>query len=278
MRTLNSLSGGATSSFMAINYPADYDVFALVCIDYEPARPKDAKLVQMVNDKLQRHSFNKSEFIATAEDVKTLLVVFDLEQMIGREIAWVRGVSFDELIKKKKAIPNAFKRFCTTELKIEPIKDFVLHTVKEPVLMRQGIRMDEAERAKRGWRQIYIDSIEIVGKNNKLKREKIGWAVADYPMIGDRIFYSKIKEFKQLCDLLFPDDSNCCGCFWKHGQQIRANAETNRAVIDWFALMETQMKKWWKAEISMKSILSMGLQKEFAFGGGASCQSGFCTD
>ena len=87
MKTLNSLSGGATSSYMAANFPADYDVFALVCIDYEPARPRDAKLVQMVNDKLQKHSFNKSEFIATAEDVKTLQVIFDLEQMIGREIA-----------------------------------------------------------------------------------------------------------------------------------------------------------------------------------------------
>lgn len=278
MRTLNSLSGGATSSFMAVNYPAEFDVFALVCIDYEPARPKDAKLVQMVNDKLQKHSFNKSEFIATAEDVKTLQVIFDLEQMIGREIAWVRGVSFDEMIRKRKAIPNSFKRFCTSILKIEAIKDFVIHTVKEPVLMRQGIRMDEAERAKQGWKQIYVDSIEEIGANGKPKRKKIGWAVADYPMVRDRIFYPVVRQFKESCGLVFPSNSNCSHCFWKGAAELRQNLETNAAVIEWAAKMEDEMKRQWKSEISMRQVMNIGLQLEMTFGGGASCQSGFCTD
>ena len=30
MKTVNSLSGGKTSSYMAVHYPADYNVFALV--------------------------------------------------------------------------------------------------------------------------------------------------------------------------------------------------------------------------------------------------------
>lgn len=278
MKTLNSLSGGATSSYMAVKYPADYDVFALVCIDYEPARPKDTMLVQMVNDKLQKHSFNKSEFIATAEDVKTLKVVFDLEQMIGREIAWVRGVSFDELIRKRKAIPNAFKRFCTTELKIEAIKDFVIHTVREPVFMRQGIRMDEAERAKNGWKQIYIDSIEVVGKNGKLKRQKIGWAVSHYPMIDDRVFYPEILKFKRESGLYFPQNSNCSHCFWKSSAELRQNIETNQHVIEWARSMEILMNRQWKDDVSFRQILGMGLQAELSFGGGSSCQSGFCTD
>ena len=278
MKTLNSLSGGATSSFMATRYPADYDVFALVCIDYEPARPKDALLVQMVNDKLKKHSLNKSEFIATAEDVKTLKVVFDLEQMIGREIAWVRGESFDQMIARKKCIPNMAKRICTSWLKIKPIEDFVLNTVKEPVLMRQGIRMDEAERQKKGWAQIYLASIDVEGKNGKQRKEKIGWAVSDYPMIEDRIFYPAIKAFKETCGLVFPEDSNCNHCFWKDPRQIRKNAETNRAVIEWAASMESKMNRWWKEGMSMKAILDMGLQLDFQFGGGPSCQSGFCSD
>lgn len=278
MKTLNSLSGGATSSYMANNYPADFDIFALVCIDYEPARPKDAHLVQMVNDKLQKHSFNKSEFVATAEDVKTLKVIFDLEQMIGREIAWVRGMSFDELIKKRRAVPNQFKRFCTSFLKIEPIKDFVLNTVKEPVFMRQGIRMDEAERQKKGWNQVYIASVDILGKNGKQKREKIGWAVAQYPMIEDRIYYPTIKDFKMSCGLEFPQNSNCSHCFWKDSQELRQNMETNRPVIEWASKVEQDMKRWWRTDISMAGVMGMGLQLDFNFGFGASCQSGFCTD
>jgi len=263
---------------MASRYPADYDVFALVCIDYEPARPKDAKFVQRVNDKIQKHSFNKSEFIATAEDVKTLQVVFDLEQMIGREIAWVRGVSFDEIIRKRKAIPNSFKRFCTSMLKIEAIKDFVIHTVQEPVLMRQGIRMDEAERAKKGWNQIYVDSTQTIGQNGKLKREKIGWAVAAYPMIHDKVYYHTVKDFKESCGLIFPSNSNCSHCFWKSAFELRQNLETNAAVIKWAESMEAEMKRRWKQEISFRQILNLPLQTEMLFGGGASCQSGFCTD
>ena len=33
MKTVNSLSGGKTSSYIAIHYPADYNVFALVHSD-----------------------------------------------------------------------------------------------------------------------------------------------------------------------------------------------------------------------------------------------------
>jgi hypothetical protein len=263
---------------MAKMYPADHDVFALVCIDYAPARPNDAQLVQMVNDKLQKHSLNKSEFIATAEDVKTLRVVFDLEQMIGREIAWVRGISFDEVIRKRKAIPNSFKRFCTSFLKIEPIKDFVIHSLNEPVLMRQGIRMDESERAKQGWKQIYVDSIEEIGANGKPKRKKIGWAVSDYPMIRDRIYYPTVRDWKQRSGLVFPSNSNCSHCFWKGSAELRQNLETNAAVIEWAAKMEDEMKRQWKSEISMRQVMNLGLQLEMTFGGGASCQSGFCTD
>jgi diphthamide synthase (EF-2-diphthine--ammonia ligase) len=31
--TINSLSGGKTSSYLAVHYPADIEVFAVVCID-----------------------------------------------------------------------------------------------------------------------------------------------------------------------------------------------------------------------------------------------------
>jgi len=33
MKTVNSLSGGKTSAYLAAHFPADLDVFALVCID-----------------------------------------------------------------------------------------------------------------------------------------------------------------------------------------------------------------------------------------------------
>jgi len=107
MKTINSLSGGKTSSYLAVHYPADYELFALVQIDDINCKPKDLSLVKYASEKLNK------DFIATAESDLTLYAMRDLEQLIGKEIIWVAGKSFDALNKKKKAIPNQQFRFCT---------------------------------------------------------------------------------------------------------------------------------------------------------------------
>ena len=107
MISINSLSGGKTSSYLAYHYPADYNIFALVKIDDINCKPKDNKLIQLVSDKIGE------DFIATAESDLTLKVILDLEQLIGQNIIWVAGLSFDKLIKKQTILPNSQRRFCT---------------------------------------------------------------------------------------------------------------------------------------------------------------------
>ena len=46
MKKVNSLSGGKTSSYMAVNYPADYNLFALVRIEDRKCTPKDKGIVK----------------------------------------------------------------------------------------------------------------------------------------------------------------------------------------------------------------------------------------
>jgi len=102
MKTVNSLSGGETSSFMAIHYPADYNIFSLVCINDPECAPDDKKLIQYVNDKLEKQIPTYGEFIATAEDDKTIIAMRDLEQLLGSEIIWTRGKSFDDVLTSKR--------------------------------------------------------------------------------------------------------------------------------------------------------------------------------
>ena len=52
MKTVNSLSGGKTSSYIAANYPADYNVFALVRTNDKSCLYPDKKLRQIVSDKI----------------------------------------------------------------------------------------------------------------------------------------------------------------------------------------------------------------------------------
>ena len=77
MKSINSLSGGKTSSYIAANYPADYDVFSLVRVDDPSCKFKDEKVRQLVEDRIQ------APFIGTAEMDTIVYTMLDLEQYIG---------------------------------------------------------------------------------------------------------------------------------------------------------------------------------------------------
>lgn len=213
MYTVNSLSGGKTSSYMAMHYEADYNVFALVCIDDPKCRPSDKKLVQRVNDKLEQSQGGKyGEFIATAEDDQVLRVMFDLEQLMGQEITWVRGVSFEQLISKKKMLPNMNMRYCTTELKIIPMCEWVVRNLlgddQQPVFTNQGIRFDEENRAKKGLCREYRNKIIVGKRGSRNKWHEFFWAVANYPLIIDRVIHYQIQSFWADKGIVFPNYSN----------------------------------------------------------------------
>jgi len=138
MIKVNSISGGKTSSYIAVKYPADYNVFSLVCIDDKASAPKDPYVKKYVDKKLSEYTERYGEFIATAEDDKTLLALIDLEQLIGKEITWVRGASFDDVIDKgtKTRLPSWARRYCTEAMKLLPIFLWWYHHVGEVVDMR----------------------------------------------------------------------------------------------------------------------------------------------
>ena len=287
MKTINSLSGGKTSSYLAMNYPVDHNIFSLVCIDDERCKPSDKNLIQKVNDKLEKYGFLEKygEFVATAEDDKILKVMFDLEQMIGSEIIWVRHHSLDKWIDKKGMLMNMNMRYCTTETKIIPICEWVVNELMlkedmQAVFMNQGIRLDEFERAKKGKDREYRNKI-ITGrskKGNQNKWTEYFWAVGNYPLINDRISHYSIQDFWKDKSILFPEDSNCVGCFWKDVQQLRKNWDNQPNKMQWFSDQEKRKKHFFKPNIDYDQIKKIAIQQEFNFGTGSGCQAGFCTD
>ena len=287
MKTINSLSGGKTSSYLAVHYPADYNIFSLVCIDDKKCVPLDKKIVQSINDKFEKYGYIKKygEFIATAEDDKTLKVMFDLEQMLGKEIVWVRGDSFETIIKKKgNVVPNMARRFCTSEMKMRPIGEFVYHNIMDkkdlqPVFSNVGFRYDEKERAKTTMQEREIKTKLVIGKRKtQQKWKEIFWGVSNYPLINNHISHPTIYKYWENKNLIFPKDSNCVGCFWKDVQQLRKNYDTNNAKMEWFNNAEKKSNYNWKSEINYDQIKKVGKQLDFNYGGGSGCQGGFCTD
>lgn len=271
MITINSLSGGKTSSYMAVHYPTDYNIFALVSIEDESCKPKDLSLIKYVSNKIGK------EFIATAEDDLTLYAMRDLEQLIGKEITWVAGKSFEQVNRSAtggKGLPNMMWRFCTTELKMRPIFDYWYVNINEKVKMNIGIRYDEMERAD----NIRNTFKGIVGKRGtRNKWEEIEWREANFPLIDDKVLHHKVINWASKSGIIFPSDSNCVGCFHKPLQQLRKNWDDNQVKMQWFADQEDIGKKW-KKEMNYEKIKKLSLQSEFHFGTGSGCQGGFCTD
>jgi hypothetical protein len=271
MKTINSLSGGKSSSYLAFHYPADYNLFSLVKIEDVKCKPKDNELIKFISDKIGE------DFIASAESDLTLKAVIDLEQLIGKEIIWVSGLSFEKMIKKKTgALPNQQWRFCTTEMKMRPIFDWWFKNLNEKVKMGIGFRYDEMERAER----LSTTFKGIVGKSktgNRNKWDELEWREGYFPLIENKINNLQVKKWADNSGLVFPLDSNCVGCFHKPLQQLRKNWDLEPEKMQWFADQEKKAK--WKKEMSYAEIKkTIGIQQDFNFGTGSGCQGGFCTD
>jgi hypothetical protein len=216
MKTINSLSGGKSSSYLAYHYPADFNIFSLVKIDDVKCKPKDDSLVKFISNKIGE------DFIASAESDLTLKAVIDLEQLIGKEIIWVSGLSFEKVNRKLSSLPNQQWRFCTTEMKMRPIWDWWYKNINEKVKMGIGFRYDEMERAER----LSTTFKGIIGKSktgNRNKWEEIEWREGYFPMIENKITNLQVKKWADSTNLVFPLDSNCVGCFHKPLQQLRKN-------------------------------------------------------
>lgn len=268
MKTITSISGGKTSAYLAEHFPTEYNIFSLIRIEAEYCKPKDTSIVNYVSEKLQ------IDFIATAESDKTLYVMRDIEQRLGREIIWVTGETFEQVCMKKKALPNLMMRFCTTEMKMKPIFEYCQENLGI-VEMSIGIRYDEEHRAKEN-----NTFKTIVGKseNGRNKWDEIEWRKSSYPLVDNKIAHYQVGQWANDTGLIFPPDSNCVGCFWKPVQQLRKNWEDEPLKMRWFSELEEKMKRRFKKEISYKNIKKLGLQQDFFFGTGSGCQAGFCTD
>jgi hypothetical protein len=282
MKTINSLSGGKTSSFIAVHYPADIDVFALCCIDdHNAGKNIDKAMKQRVNDRLQKYSSDYTEFVATSEDPKILKVVFDLEQMIGREIVWLRGMGWEEMIRFKKAIPNMNKRFCTTIMKMEPIFKFLFKYTELPVQMRIGYRFDEQERINLFNEDYkYPQRCQYREKSGTwIQRwETIKWRIGEFPLIDNPTFHHQVHEYWEDKDLDFPEDSNCLNCFWKQPEQLARNFKTDNAIMQWSKIQEDVSGHTFKEKLNFHQIERIPPQFEFNYGTGSGCRAGFCTD
>ena len=276
MKTVNSLSGGKTSSYIAANYPADFDVFSLVRTSDKNCMYPDKKLRQIVSDKIG------TEFIGTLEDDVIIHTMLDLEQFIGREITWVTGKTFDKIITKKgNYLPNKIARYCTTELKTIPILTWIYKELKEAVVMRFGYRANETKRANRMLEK--TDSEGFTNVKATFKKHKDGknaWDVyryckPDFPLIKDNIYKDTIESYWTDKNVRFAYMNNCVGCWWRSPLLLKKMSNKHPKKMQWFADQETNKSKW-RSDVMYKDIISWNTQTELFDDDFNECDSGYC--
>jgi hypothetical protein len=280
MITVNTLSGGKTSSYIASNYESNYDVFSLVRTEDVKSKFPDKKLRQEVEDRIQ------APFIATAEDDMIIYTMLDLEQYIGRRITWVTGKTFDDVIENEgRCLPDPLRRYCTTEMKMKPIFEWWRKTINVPCEFRLGFRANEQRRAKRTNEKVnengFLEMKAIVGKRGTRNRwGVIEWQKPVYPLIEDNIYKDTIEEYWKDKPVRFAWMNNCVGCFHKTPLLIRKMYDRHPEKIEWFASKERikhEKDVWYKEKnLSFSEIIKWNQQIELFDDDFNECDSGYC--
>ncbi len=278
MKTINSLSGGKTSSYIAANYPADYNIFSLIRTNDIASKFKDEKIRKLVEDRLQ------APFISTAEDDTIIYTMLDLEQYIGKEITWVTGPAFEDAIKNHGGyLPNKVARYCTTDMKTMPIAKWRYDNIDDDVEMRFGFRANEQSRAKtmndklneRGMTEVKI----VIGKTKTGTRNR--WGVIDYckprfPLIEAGIFKDNVEEFWRDKPVRFAYMNNCIGCWWRGPMLLKHMADKHPEKMDWFARQEEGNKGNFKSDVSYREIINYNSQFSLFDEDFSECDGGYC--
>jgi 3'-phosphoadenosine 5'-phosphosulfate sulfotransferase (PAPS reductase)/FAD synthetase len=151
------------------------------------------------------------------------------------------GEPFEQLIRKRKFLPNQAARFCTAELKVRAAKRYLMSIGWTRWTVATGIRADEPRR--------------LGGK--KIKDRWVNWS----PMAAAGIGKADVAEFwrRQAFDLRLPNQNgktplgNCDGCFLK-AEAIQAHLAVNYP----------ERHAWWERMEALASELTSGTGAAFS--------------
>lgn len=280
MVSVNSISGGQTSAYIAANYPADYNVFALVTTDDIKCQYPDTKVRQIVSDKIGR------EFIGTLEDDVIIETILDLEQFIGKEIIWLSPKTFDNIISSykmangKSFLPNQMMRYCTTDMKVKPIAQWCYENTDLPIEMRIGFRANEVKRANRmiernlnGYESF---KFKVGEKNGRNIWKTLPYRNVKFPLIEDNIYKDTIVEYWKDKPVKFAYKNNCVGCFHRNEMFLKHISEKNPKQFNWFIEQEQKNNSTFKKGITYEKIKNYNLQHNLFDNDFNDCDTGYC--
>lgn len=219
--TCISFSGGRTSAYMLWRVLQANDGLpkdAVVC--FANTGKEEEATLRFVRDCSDRWGVPITWLEYRNDDQGFVEVTFDTA---GRN-----GEPFEALLNKRPMLPNRTMRFCTTELKIRPIAEY---------LMAVGFDGSRTELENASWVGIRGDEPRRAAKIQDKSR---------IPLWVDGVSAADVGNFWQLqpFDLQLPNfngrtmHGNCDLCFLKPGGQVLSLIKQNPDRAVWWARME----------------------------------------
>lgn len=164
-------------------------------------------------------------------------------KIVNYETASRNGEPFEALIKHKGYLPNRVARFCTADLKVRPMANYIKSIGVDHWDAALGIRYDEPKRYHR------LKASE--GKNR--------WEYI-FPLWDMRVTKKEVANFwsRQDFDLSIHSNlGNCDFCFLKGRNKKLSQAMVMPERLDWWIRMEKETNARFVNEYSMSDIRSL---------------------
>lgn len=161
---------------------------------------------------------------------------------VGLNSASRNGEPFEALINRKRMLPNVAIRFCTAELKIDTMKQFMLANGHKKWTNAVGLRADEIRR------------INKQKKRNDKGKERF---TTFWPLLKGDIRVRDVWKFwlggnadpKRLTEPLplgfdlglYPYEGNCDACFLKGEKILGHLAREKSGILDWWIDIEERL-------------------------------------
>lgn len=223
--TCISFSGGRTSAYLLHKVLQENNGLpkdAVVC--FANTGKEEEETLKFVNECSIRWNVPITWIEFVDSDEKFKIVDFDTASRDGQP--------FEQLILKKKYLPNPVTRFCTIEMKIRPMAKY-LHSI--------GFSEKPSHAENMSWIGIRADEPRRAAKIEDKKR---------IPLFFDGVTAREVGEFwaKNDFDLGLPNyngktmHGNCDLCFLKGGNQVQALIQEKPERAIWWAKMESIVK------------------------------------
>jgi asparagine N-glycosylation enzyme membrane subunit Stt3 len=169
-------------------------------------------------------------------------------------------------------------------MKLQPIFDWWLNNVGEPIETRIGFRANEKSRAKTMLNKTNKDGLTeyktIVGKRkSRNKWATIGWQKPVFPLIDENIYKDQIVKYWQNKPVRFAYMNNCIGCFHRNEVLLKFMSELHPNKFNWFIEAENQTGyniRTFKNGINYKQIKNSFSQIRLFEDDFNDCDSGYC--